>query len=133
MFLSCIYLSLTQDNNLINYSIGHLSLSPVLGTEQEWDACKWMTGWLSLKLPWSHNFLPQLPRSGLCLGSSFPVFILSGFFRSLQCWFLEQTPWTWVWASSGSWWRTGTPGMLQSMGSQKCQTLLSYWTELNWS
>ena len=25
--------------------------------------------------------------------------------------------WTWVWASSGSWW-TGKPGVLQSMGSQ---------------
>ena len=26
---------------------------------------------------------------------------------------------TWVWASSGSWWRTGKPGVLQSMGSQR--------------
>ena len=27
--------------------------------------------------------------------------------------------WTWVWASSGSWWWTGKPGVLQSMGSQR--------------
>ena len=27
--------------------------------------------------------------------------------------------WTWVWASSGRWWRTGKPGMLQSMGLQR--------------
>ena len=27
--------------------------------------------------------------------------------------------WTWVWASSGSWWWTGRPGVLQSMGSQR--------------
>ena len=27
--------------------------------------------------------------------------------------------WTWVWASFGSWWRTGKPGVLQSMGLQK--------------
>ena len=27
--------------------------------------------------------------------------------------------WTWVWASSGSWWWTGEPGMLQFMGSQR--------------
>ena len=34
-----------------------------------------------------------------------------------------------VWASSGSWQRTGKPGMLQSMGSQKVR---HYWaTELN--
>ena len=29
------------------------------------------------------------------------------------------TQWPWVWASSGRWWRTGKPGMLQSMGSQR--------------
>ena len=40
--------------------------------------------------------------------------------------------WTWVWASCGSWWWTGKPGVLQSMGSQKNQTQLSDWTELNW-
>ena len=40
------------------------------------------------------------------------------------------TQWTWVWASFWSWWRTGKPGMLQSMGSQKVGR---HWaTELNW-
>ena len=29
------------------------------------------------------------------------------------------TRWTWVWANSGSWWWTGRPGMMQSMGSQR--------------
>ena len=29
------------------------------------------------------------------------------------------TVWTWVWGSSRSWWWTGKPGMLQSMGSQR--------------
>ena len=29
------------------------------------------------------------------------------------------TQWTWVWASSGSWWWTGKPGVLQSMRSQR--------------
>ena len=28
------------------------------------------------------------------------------------------TQWTWIWASSGRWWRTEKPGMLQFMGSQ---------------
>ena len=31
----------------------------------------------------------------------------------------SPTRWTWVWASSGSWWWTGKPGMLQCMGSQR--------------
>ena len=29
------------------------------------------------------------------------------------------TVWTWVWGNSRSWWWTGKPGMLQSMGSQR--------------
>ena len=32
---------------------------------------------------------------------------------------VSPTQQTWVWASSGRWWRTGKPGMLQSMGSQR--------------
>ena len=34
-------------------------------------------------------------------------------------WMASLTRWTWVWASSGRWWRTGKPGVLQSMGSQR--------------
>ena len=40
------------------------------------------------------------------------------------------TQWTWIWAKSGSWWWTGKPGLLQSMGSQSW-TQLSNWTQLN--
>ena len=34
-------------------------------------------------------------------------------------WLASPTQWIWVWASSGRWWRTGRPGVLQSMGSQR--------------
>ena len=34
-------------------------------------------------------------------------------------WMGSPTRWTWVWASSGRWWRTGKPGVLQSMGLQR--------------
>ena len=34
-------------------------------------------------------------------------------------WMASPTQWTWVWASSGRWWRTGKPGVLQSMGLQR--------------
>ena len=34
-------------------------------------------------------------------------------------WMASPTHWTWVWVSSGSWWWTGKPGVLQSMGSQR--------------
>ena len=32
-------------------------------------------------------------------------------------WMVSPTRWSWIWASSGSWWWTGKPGILQSMGS----------------
>ena len=47
-------------------------------------------------------------------------------------WMASPTQWTWVWVSSGSWWWTGKPGVLQSMGFPKNRTQLSDWTELNW-
>ena len=31
----------------------------------------------------------------------------------------SPTRWTWLWVKSGSWWWTGRPGVLQSMGSQR--------------
>ena len=34
-------------------------------------------------------------------------------------WMASLTWWTWIWASSRSWWWTGKPGVLQSMGSQR--------------
>ena len=41
----------------------------------------------------------------------------------------SPTQWTWVWANSGSWWWTGRPGVLRSLGSQESGT-----TEgLNWT
>ena len=41
------------------------------------------------------------------------------------------TQWTWVWVNCGSWWWTGRPSVLQSMGVTNSQTQLSDWTELN--
>ena len=37
--------------------------------------------------------------------------------RGWDGWMASPTQWTWVWASSGRWWRTGKPGVLQSMES----------------
>ena len=39
--------------------------------------------------------------------------------RGWDGWMASPTGWIWVWASSGRWWKTGEPGMLQSMGSQR--------------
>ena len=48
--------------------------------------------------------------------------------RGWDGWMASLTGWTWAWASSGSWWWTGKPGVLQSMGSQRHNWV----TELNW-
>ena len=39
--------------------------------------------------------------------------------REWAGWMVSLTQWTWVWVSSGSWWRTGKPGVLQYMGSKR--------------
>ena len=41
------------------------------------------------------------------------------------------TQWTWVWVNSGSWWWTGSPGVLQSLGSQRVRH--DWVIELNWT
>ena len=47
--------------------------------------------------------------------------------RGWNGWMSPPTQWTWVWVSSSSWWWTGRPNVLQSMGSQLDMT---EW--LNW-
>ena len=39
--------------------------------------------------------------------------------RGWDGWMTSPTWWTWVWASSGSWWWTEKPGVLPSMGWQR--------------
>ena len=39
--------------------------------------------------------------------------------RGWDGWMASLTQWTWVWLGSRSWWWTGKPGVLQSMGSQR--------------
>ena len=46
-------------------------------------------------------------------------------------WMASLTWWTWVWASSRSWWWTGKPGVLQSMVLQRVGH--DWVTELNWT
>ena len=51
--------------------------------------------------------------------------------RGWDGWMALLTRWTWVWASSRSWWWTEKPGLLQFIG---CQRVRHDWgTELNWN
>ena len=51
--------------------------------------------------------------------------------RGWDGWTASPTQWTWVGVSSRSWWWTGKPGVLQSMGSQRVKH--NWATELNWT
>ena len=51
--------------------------------------------------------------------------------RGWDSWLASLTQWTWVWVNSGSWWWTGKPDVLHSMGLQRVRH--DWVTELNWS
>ena len=50
--------------------------------------------------------------------------------RGWNGWMAWPTQWAWVWVSSGSWWWTGKPGVLQCMESKRVRH--NWMTELNW-
>ena len=56
--------------------------------------------------------------------------------RGWDGWMASPTWWAWVWANPGSWWWTGKPSELQSMGLQRVGHDSDWtgldWTELNW-
>ena len=69
--------------------------------------CKELTHW---KRPWCWERL----RAGGEGGN-----------RGWDDWMVSPTWWTWVWASSGRWRRTGKPGVLQSMRWKRVEHDLS--------
>ena len=76
------------------------------------DATSWLTG----KRSWCWE---RLKAEG------------EGADRGWDGWMASPTQWAWVWINSRSWWWTGRPGMLQSMGSQRVGH--DWATELNWT
>ena len=51
--------------------------------------------------------------------------------RGWDRWMASPTQWTWVWAGSQSWWWTGKPDVLRSMGKQIVGH--NWASELNWT
>ena len=103
----CICLSLTLWSIIFSRSI-----SVVANGEISFFYYDWVTHW---KRPWCWE---RLKAGG------------EGDDRGWDGWMASPTQWTWVWVNSGSWWWTGRPGVLQSMGSQRVGH--DWVTELNW-
>ena len=99
------------------HPIGNQSWIFIGRTDAEAESSNILATWWEelthLKIPWCRERL----RAGG-----------EGDDRGWDGWMASPTRWTWVWASSGSWWGTGKPGVLQSMGSQRIGTQLSKWT-----
>ena len=93
------------------YSLEGLMLTLKLQYLASW--CKEVTPW---KRPWCWE---RLGAGG------------EGDDRGWDGWMASPNQWTWVWVNSGSWWWTGKPGVLQSMGSQRVGH--DWVTELNWT
>ena len=66
-----------------------------------YDSCMALT---HLKRPW---FWERLKTGG------------EGDDRGWDGWIASPIQWAWAWVNSGSWWWTGRPGVLQSMGLQR--------------
>ena len=126
-FLTCIQISQEADqvvlySHLLQNFLQFLVIHTVLNIHWKdwcwsWSSntlatwCKELTHW---KRPWSWE---RLKTGG------------EGDDRGWDGWMASLTRWTWAWASSSSWWWTGKPGMLQSMGSQKSDMT----EQLNWT
>ena len=50
--------------------------------------------------------------------------------RGWDGWMASLTQWTWVWANSGRWWRTGRCSMMWFMGLERVGAWLSDWTTM---
>ena len=75
-------------------------------------------------LMWSANSFEKTLMLGKIKGGE-------GDDRGWNGWMASPTQWTWVWVNSGSWWWTGRPGVLESIGSQRVRH--DWATELNWT
>ena len=87
-------------------------------TDAEAETPNTLSTWCEELTPWKRPWCWERLKAG------------EGNDRGWDGWMASPTWWTWVWVSSKSWWWTGKPGVLQSMGSQRPRH--KWATELNW-
>ena len=124
---------------LLNYGVGEDSVES-LGlqgdpTSQSWRKSVPNIHWKDWCWSWNSNTLATWSKELTCWKRPWRWEKLKaggeGDDRGWDSWMASPTRWTWVWASSGSWWWKGKPGMLQSMGSQRVRH--NWVIGLNWS
>ena len=91
--------------------------------------------WIILVWTWCSNIslIPwfQFLWMYLAVGSlDNMVVLLFHLLKGICGWMASPARWTWVWVNSGSWRRTGRPGVLRFMGLQRVGHYLA--TELKW-
>ena len=92
-------------------------------TSQSWSKSVLNIHWKDWCLSWSSNTLVTCCKEQTHWKRSWFWKRLKvgaeGDERGKHGWMASLTQWTWVWASTRRWWRTGNPGILQPMGSQR--------------
>ena len=96
--------------------------------EYSWIFIDWCWSWISNTLATWCEELTHLKRPW-CWGRLNAAG--EGDDRRWDGWMASPTWWAWIWTSSGSWWWTGKPGVLQPMGLQRVRH--DWETALNWS
>ena len=104
--IQSVHLKGNQSWTFIGRTDAEVEISNILAT---W--CNELTHW---KRPWCWE---RLKAGG------------EGDEKGWDGWMVSLTKWTWVWASSRSWWWTGKHGLLQSTGSQRVGAWMRDWTE----
>ena len=113
--------------------LGRKSQERRKGERERWGRGRREKGWSRiLKEIWRS----ELPGSNGKDAVWMPVRSRAEFVWSKLCiwsklclWMPSPTRWTWVWASSGTWWWTGRPGIATVHGVTKSWTGMSYWTD----
>ena len=109
MFLNCVtgedsWESLGEQRDQISHSWRKSTLN-IHWKDWSWSS-NTMAIWCKEPTHWKRSWCRERLRTGGVEGD-----------RRWDGWMASSTQWTWVWANSERQWRTGKPGVLQSMGS----------------